>query len=129
MQYFRRGLIGRGSGRARHFLNERAQRIRNSRLAICPQARPREQIYRGRPAELDGPLPTTFPGEPRLSVERCLKLHQSAAARDGDCFRAAQNIQLGEDVAQMPLHRGFADEEIRADFLVAFAARQQHQHS
>ena len=28
-----------------------------------------------------------------------LKLHQSAAARDGDCFRATQNIQLGEDVA------------------------------
>ena len=57
-------------------------------------------------------------------LKGALKLHQSAAARDGDCFRAAQNIQLGEDVAQMPLHRGFADEEIRADFLVAFAARQ-----
>jgi len=31
---------------------------------------------------------------------------------DGDCFRAAENVQLGEDVAQMPFHCGLADEEI-----------------
>src|SRR5437016_3358736 len=38
-------------------------------MGICPQVRPREQICRGRPAELDGPFPTTFPDGPWLPVE------------------------------------------------------------
>src|SRR6266850_3526881 len=58
-----------------------------------------------------------------------LKLHQPAAACDGDRFRAAENVQLGKDVAQMPFHRGFADEEVRADLLVALAMREQRQHA
>ena len=53
-----------------------------------------------------------------------LKLHQSAVTCDGDGFRAAENVQLREDVAQVPFHRGLADEEVRADFLVALAMRE-----
>src|SRR6266540_1420283 len=63
------------------------------------------------------------------TIRRPLWLDQSAAVCDRDRFRAAENTQLREDVAQMPFHRGLADEEIYADFLVAFAARQQRQHS
>ena len=33
-----------------------------------------------------------------------LKLHQSAVTCDGDGFRAAENVQLREDVAQVPFH-------------------------
>ena len=58
-----------------------------------------------------------------------LKLHQSAVTCDGDGFRAAENVQLGEDVVQVSFHRSFADEEVRADFLVALATREQGQHS
>jgi len=52
-------------------------------------------------------------------------LHQPSATCNGDGFRATENVQLGEDVAQMPFHRGLADEEIGADFLIALAGRQR----
>lgn len=51
-----------------------------------------------------------------------LKLNQSAAACDGNCFRPAENLQLGEDVAQVPFDRGFANVEVRTYFLVALTA-------
>ena len=58
------------------------------------------------------------------TIRRPLKPHQSAVICDGDDFRAAENVQLREDVVQVPFHRGLADEEVRADFLVALAMRE-----
>jgi hypothetical protein len=52
-----------------------------------------------------------------------VKLHQSALTCDGDGFHAAENVQLREDV-----RRGLGDEEVRTDFLVALATREQGQH-
>ncbi len=40
------------------------------------------------------------------TIRRPLWLDQSAAVCDRDRFRAAENIQLREDVAQVPFHRG-----------------------
>ena len=48
-------------------------------------------------------------------------MHEAAPLRGGDDFGAAKVIQLGEDATQVGLHRGFADVEVRADFLVASA--------
>ena len=56
-----------------------------------------------------------------------LNLHQSAVTCDGDGFHAAENVQLREDVVQVPFHRGLADEKVRADFFVALATREQGQ--
>src|SRR5271167_2847325 len=67
---------------------------------------------------------TLFQPRPFIQLS---KLNQSTTASDSDGFCPTGNIQLGEDVAQVPFHCGFADVEIRTDFLVALAACQQSQ--
>jgi len=50
-----------------------------------------------------------------------LKLDQSSTRGCGDGFRAAQHIQLGENVVQVPFYSELADEELRAYFLIGLA--------
>ena len=47
-----------------------------------------------------------------------LKLDQSSTRGCGDGVRAAQHIQLGENVVQVPFYSELADEELRAYFLI-----------
>src|SRR6266702_2142749 len=50
-----------------------------------------------------------FQGESQLGEidRRPLWLGESAAVCDRDRFRATENVQLGEDAAQVPFHRGW----------------------
>src|SRR6185369_16623918 len=74
---------------------------------------------------------TTFEGDDEDSRlgPQLLKLNHAPARSCRNRFCAAQYVELGENTLEVSLNRGFADEQMSPDFLVALSGGQIAQHN
>ena len=55
------------------------------------------------------------------------QVKQSPSVRHGDCFGAAQDVQLSEQGLDVTLHGDFRDGQVGANQFIGFAGREQSQ--